>query len=248
MFNDIHIGPLTLHMYGLMIALGFLGALRMCLERGKKRDMPVERVWGLFYCALIGGLLGAKLLYVLVSVPELLKNPLSVLNPANGLVVYGGIIGGVFACWLYCRRKTLVFTDYFDLVMPSVSLAQGMGRIGCFCAGCCYGRKTDLPIGIVFRNSAHAPNGVKLLPTQLISSAGDFLICLILLSYASGERKSRCTGALWMILYSIGRFLVEFLRNDYRGNIGFLSTSQAISLAIGTAGVILFLRRSRAEN
>lgn len=246
MFNDIHLGPFTLHMYGLMIAIGFLSALKLCLHRGKKLDLEESRIWGLFYCALIGGLLGAKILYILVSLPEILQSPAELFDFKNGLVVYGGIIGGILACWIYCHVKRIVFLDYFDLVMPAVSLAQGFGRIGCFCAGCCYGRETSLPIGIAFRSSQYAPNGVSLIPTQLISAFGDFAICFLLLWYAKKKKRSGSVGALWMVLYSIGRFSVEILRNDYRGSISFLSTSQLISLVIGAIGIILgaILRRS----
>ena len=142
---------------------------------------------------------------------------------------------------IYCRIKKAPFVKYFDLVIPEVALAQGFGRMGCFFAGCCYGRETDLPIGIIFKNSAYAPNGVKLMPTQLISSAGDFLIAAVLFIYARKERDNLKVGSLYMIMYSIGRLLIEFLRDDYRGSIGFMSTSQILSVIIFAAGVIMWI-------
>jgi phosphatidylglycerol:prolipoprotein diacylglycerol transferase len=126
------------------------------------------------------------------------------------------------------------------LTAPSVALAQGFGRIGCFLAGCCYGRETDTAIGIAFHNSPIAPNGVKLIPTQLFSSAGDFLIAVVLLVYARKGRKRGKVGALYLVLYSVGRFIIEFFRNDYRGSIGVLSTSQFISLIILAIGTVMF--------
>jgi len=105
------------------------------------------------------------------------------------------------------------------------------------------GSETNSAIGIVFHNSSFAPNGVKLIPTQLFSSAGDFLIAIILLFYAQKDRKPGKVGALYLILYSVGRFIIEFFRNDYRGNIGILSTSQLISLIILVIGtVMLFMK------
>lgn len=251
MFNDITIGPVTIHMYGLMIALGFLGALWMSLYRGKKQELSEDTIWGIFFCAVLGGLVGTRLLYYIVELPAILKDPSILWNFKNGYVVYGGIIGGVVASLVYCRYKRKeAFLPYFDLVMPAVSLAQGLGRIGCFCAGCCYGRETDAWYGITFHNSKFAPNGVSLIPTQIISSAGDFLICGILLWYAKRKPCTGRVGALYLILYGIGRFLVEFLRNDYRGSVGALSTSQLISIGVVAFGIVLYVimpRRRKAD-
>ena len=132
------------------------------------------------------------------------------------------------------------FISYFYLVMPAVSMAQGFGRIGCFCAGCCYGRETDAWYGITFTHSDFAPNGVSLIPTQLISSAGDFLICGVLLWYASKKPEPGRVAAGYLVLYGVGRFLIEFLRNDYRGSLGIFSTSQIISFGIVALGIALY--------
>ena len=106
------------------------------------------------------------------------------------------------------------------------------GRIGCLLAGCCYGRETTSPFGIVFTHSDFAPNGVRLLPTQIMMSVGDFIIAAILLVYAKKTRKRGQTMFLWLALYSVGRFFVEFFRNDYRGSVGVLSTSQFIGIFV----------------
>jgi phosphatidylglycerol:prolipoprotein diacylglycerol transferase len=170
------------------------------------------------------------------------NEPMRILS-GSGFVLYGGIIGGILAAIMYCKSKRVNFFQYFDLTVPSVALAQGFGRIGCFLAGCCYGRETDSAIGIVFHNSSIAPNGIKLIPTQLLSSAGDFLIVIVLLLYARKDRKTGKVGALYLILYSVGRFIIEFFRNDYRGSIGILSTSQLISLIILAIGTVMFFRK-----
>lgn len=254
MFNDIPIGPITIHMYGLMIALGFLSAYSLCVYRGKRRGLSEDILWGILCCAIVGGLIGTRILYYIVELPSILKDPSILWDFKNGYVVYGGIIGGVLAGFLYCRKKKVSFLKYFDLVMPAVALAQGLGRLGCFFAGCCYGRETDAWYGITFRNSKFAPNNVKLVPTQLISSAGDFLICGILLLYAKRNPVNGRVASAYLILYGFGRFGVEFLRNDYRGNIGWMSTSQLISVVIVAIGVALylilpkFLEREEAED
>lgn len=241
MFNDIHVGPITFHMYGLMIAIGFAVALLVASYRGKKKGLSDDIFQGIFYCAIGGGLLGCRLLYYIVEIPNIINDPSILWNFRVGYVVYGGIIGGILASFIYCRVKKVDFVEYFDMVMPEVAMAQGFGRLGCFFAGCCYGRPTDAWYGITFKNSSLAPNGISLIPTQLISSAGDFIFAAILMFYASRGPKRGHVAAMYLMLYGVGRFLVEFLRNDYRGSIGILSTSQIISIGIVAIGIIMYV-------
>ena len=240
MYNDIHIGPLTLHMYGLMIAIGFISAYLISGKRAQKKGLKDSMIDGILWCAILGGALGSRILFYIVNLPDIIKDPSILWNFNNGYVVYGGIIGGVLASFFYCHKKKEAFLPYFDLVMPSVALAQGFGRFGCFFAGCCYGRETTSRFGITFTHSAFAPNGVKLVPTQLISAAGDFALAALLYWYARKEREDGKVAALYMILYSVGRFALELYRSDFRGSIGPFSTSQLISVAVVVAGVILF--------
>ncbi|MGN1147145.1 MAG: prolipoprotein diacylglyceryl transferase [Lachnospiraceae bacterium] len=247
MYNDLFsIGPFTVHGYGLMIAIGVIAALFTGEARAKKRNMNSDVLYPMTFLCVVLGFAAAKVLFCIVEWKSFVADPLRILT-GSGFVVYGGIIGGVLTAYVYCRLKKLSFVDYFDLMLPSVALAQGFGRIGCFLAGCCYGRETDSFIGITFTHSDYAPNGVKLLPTQLLSSAGMFLIAGILFWYARKERRKAKVGALYLILYSIGRFMIEFFRNDYRGEIGIFSTSQFISLFVLAAGIILFAGRKRSE-
>lgn len=240
MYNDIlTIGPITIHSYGVLIVIGIFAALFIGEARAKKRNLNPDEIYNLTMCCALMGFLGAKLLFCIVEWRAFVRDPLSLLK-SNGFVVYGGIIMGVLAGYLWCRLRKLVFLDYFDIVLPSVAVAQGFGRLGCFMAGCCYGRETDSAFGIVFHNSNYAPNGVRLIPTQLISAAGMFVIAGLLFLYARKPRKQGTVGFLYLILYSTGRFCVEFLRNDYRGEIGILSTSQFISIFIFAMGIIGF--------
>lgn len=240
------IGNFHVRGYGFMIGLGFLLALVLGCKRAKKLELKDESVIDIAILAIIGGFLGAKILYVIVSFKDFLKDPLAVLG-SEGFVVYGGIIAGVLAAWIYCKVKKLVFLEYFDLIMPEVALAQGFGRIGCFLAGCCYGRETTAAWGITFPADSMAPSGIKLIPTQLLSAAGDFLIAAILIWIAHRflyQQKKLITGdigSIYLLLYGIGRFLIEFLRNDYRGAVAFLSTSQFISVFIVALGVTLMV-------
>ena len=246
MLNDITLGPVTFHMYGLMIAIGYLAAYSISEYRAKKYGLDENIIWGILICSILGILIGSRLLYYLVSIPQILENPSILWDFHNGYVVYGGICFGILLSAAYCKWKHASFFTYFDLVMPSVSLAQGFGRIGCFFAGCCYGRHTDSVFHIIYTHSDFAPNNVPLVPTQLISSAGNFAIALILFLYAGKSKRTGAVGAMYLILYSVGRFCIEFLRDDVRGGFGALSTSQIISIFIFMIGIILmkYLKRS----
>lgn len=235
------IGNITIYTYGFMMAIGIISAIFITVYRGKKIGIDSDTIFDLAIYGVIAGILGAKLLFIIAEAPYILKNP-AVLKDmiTGGFVVYGAIIGGVLAGYLFCRIRKIDFLTLFDLVAPSLVLAQGIGRIGCFSAGCCYGRKTTSPFGIVFHNSPFAPNGVRLIPTQLISSLGDFIIAAILFYFAKKEHKKGQVAGLYMILYSIGRFLVEFLRDDPRGNVLNLSTSQFICIFVFAAGIMLY--------
>jgi phosphatidylglycerol:prolipoprotein diacylglycerol transferase len=235
------IGRVTIYSYGIMIAIGIISAVLLAYYRAKKKGLSQDAIVDISIYGVVGGFLGAKLLYIIVEAPYALKNPVLLKGMlTEGFVVYGAIIGGVLAGYVYCRVKKLNFWKYFDLVAPSIALAQGIGRIGCLFAGCCYGAETSSPLSIVFKNSPYAPNGVHLHPTQIYSSIGDFIIAAILLKFASREREDGKVAGLYMILYSIGRFLIEFLRNDPRGNIGSLSTSQFICIFVLIGGIIIY--------
>lgn len=237
--NEIlHIGPLTVYGYGLMIAIGVLVAYSVGEYRAKKQGLDVDELFWITIWCLIGGVLGAKLLFILVEIKAIIENPKILLNVLYGFVVYGGIIGGIGVGYLYCKIRKLEFFRYFDLVMPSIAIAQGFGRVGCMFAGCCYGRETDSWFHVIYETSEFAPNGVALIPTQLIMALLNFGHFFILIFLAKKVMKySGQVAGCYLVFYSIGRFFLEYLRNDPRGTVDILSTSQFISLFILAAGV-----------
>ena len=240
MYNEIlTIGSITIHGYGLMIGLGVMAALLLGDYRSKKFGLNGDHIYGMTFSAVILGFVAARILFIITEWENFLQNPMQYLSGA-GFVVYGGIIGGFLTIYGFCRIKKIDMLSYLDLMIPSVALAQGFGRIGCFLAGCCYGRETDSCLGVVFTNSDFAPNGVKVLPTQLFMAGGDLLLMAVLLWYASKRPMRGRTSMLYLILYSIGRFAVEFLRNDNRGTVGVLSTSQFIAIFTLLAGILGF--------
>lgn len=243
MKNEIFsIGPVTIYGYGLMIAIGILAAYFVGEYRAKKKDLDPEHIFNFVIWCVLGGFLGSKMLFFLTNINDIVNNPKLLLDFSDGWVVYGGIIGGILTAMLYCKIKKLKFLAYFDLLIPSVALAQGFGRIGCLLAGCCYGHETNSPLGIVFHTSRYAPNGVSLVPTQIMSSGLNFIHFFILIWFSNRKKADGQVGALYLILYSIGRFILEYYRGDLiRGTVGSLSTSQFISIFTLAAGIILYV-------
>lgn len=226
--------------YGLMIAIGIIVAATLFINKGKKRGFDEDSLLNLVIFAVIGGMLGGKGLFIITELKDIIKDPSILLNFGYGFVVYGAIGGGALAMYLYCRRKKWNIIEMIDMTVPGLAIAQGFGRIGCFFAGCCYGAETTLPIGVKFPKDSLAPAGIDLHPTQIYSSIFDFFLGFLLLYYSKKERRTGKLVGLYLIIYSIGRFLVEFLRNDPRGNVGVLSTSQFIAVFTLVLGIIIF--------
>ena len=139
MYNDLlTIGPVTIHGYGLMTAMGILAAYFSAEYRAKKKGLDSSKVFGLVVCCVALGYVCSKALYLITVLPDILADPSIFWSSlANGWVVLGGILGGILGGWLYCRWRKLPTWNFFDVGMASVALAQGFGRIGCFLAGCC---------------------------------------------------------------------------------------------------------------
>ncbi len=245
------IGPVTIYGYGLMIAIGIIAAYTTAEFRAKRKGLNHELIFNLTIWALLGGILGAKLLFLITEIKDIIADPSLLLDVSHGFVVFGGIIGGIFSGYLYIRFKKLNFLQYFDLVMPSIALAQGFGRIGCLLAGCCYGEETNSAFHLVFHTSDFAPNGVPLIPSQPISSFLDFLNFITLVMISKRTKADGQVGGFYLVFYSAGRFILEFFRGDLeRGQIGVLSTSQFIAIftfLIGLAIVIICGLHPRRE-
>lgn len=246
MKNDFRIFNLfTIHGYGIMIAIGILAAYLMTEYRAKKKNMRYELIFDLTLWCAIGGLFGAKFLFLLTQIKNIIADPRSILDVTEGLVVYGGIIFGILAGFLFTRKHKLDFWKYFDLVMPSIALAQGFGRIGCLMAGCCYGIKTNSPFSLVFPDNGYAPAHVHLFPTQPVSSFLNFMNFFILVLISRHKKADGQVAGFYLIFYSIGRFIIEFFRGDLeRGSIAGMSTSQFISIFLFIFGVAILIIRS----
>lgn len=244
------IGSFTLYSYGLMTAIGIMAAIWIGEIQLKKSQIAEEGfLYSLGIVCVIFGYASSKLLFWITILPEIIEDPSRLLDLRNGYVVFGGLIGGVLSAYVYCRKKRVDFWQMFDLVAPLVALAQCIGRIGCFLAGCCYGRPTESPLGVVFHESLYAPTGIRLFPIQIVSSGLNLLNFLFLFFlWKTQKLKKGCVGAIYIIAYSVGRFLLEYFRGDLeRGSVGTLSTSQFISIFTLVIGVAMLLFRLKSQ-
>ena len=228
------IGPFTLYGYGLMTGLGILAGCGLAMMRGRKKGIGTDMILSLALAGVLSGYLGSKFLYWLVNLHEIIARPAFLLwTLGDGFVVYGGILGGIFGIWLYCRLHRLPVRQIFDLLIPSLSLGQGFGRLGCLLAGCCWGRPAAHRPWIIFRESAFAPNQVPLIPVQIYASILNFLLTLFLLIMTDRIKREGDLLLLYLVCYSSGRFVLEFFRGDAaRGFVGPLSTAQFMSLVV----------------
>src|ERR1051325_2470472 len=250
-----HIGSFPINTYGVLLALAFLFALLIAARLAARDGLPRERIYDLGLWMLLAALLGSKLL-MLWTEPSYRENPLHLLSLdflRSGGVFYGGFIGASLTGYFLMRRYGLPWWKTADAFAPGIALGLGLGRQGCFAAGCCWGKPTALPWGVRFTELGHAITGVPidadLHPTQLYESAAAFLIFFFLLWLHRRRRFDGQVILFFAVLYGILRFSVEFLRDDPRGDIAGLttltglSTSQMISIVIGLGGLILLIMR-----
>lgn len=244
----------TIPTYGLLLILAVLLGWRLCILRARRTVCPQETVSRLYVLFCVGALVGAKIYSLALVFPQLkLDLPLLWQNPTlfahrylyGGLVFYGGLLGGlVCVLWVLMRRR-LSFALLEQIYLPVVPLAHAIGRIGCFCAGCCYGQPTDSPLCVVYPAGGLAPAGIPLVPIQLLEAAGDLVLWAIL--WWGSFRQTGSRLAFYLACYGVLRFLTECFRGDpARGLAGPLSGAQWISLGcLAAAGIILIVRRLR---
>jgi len=251
--------PFRLHTYGVLLAVAFLAGLFVVSWQARRAGMDSGRITDMAVWVLIAGLLGAKLMLVVVEWDHYARNWRDVLSLLrSGGVFYGGLLGGIAVAWYYARRYQLPGWRTADVLAPGLILGQAIGRLGCFAAGCCYGKPASLPWAVTFTDVYAArevgtPMDTPLHPTQLYESLANFLIFVVLIWLAPRKRFDGQVIVSYVALYSGARFLLEFLRGDpSRGAFfgGLLSTSQliAILLLLGVAVVLPRLARGRAAD
>lgn len=243
----IRLGPLTLHSYGVLVALAFLAAIWWASREMNRRDLNPEILPGLVFRIVLGAVLGARLLYVLIDLPHFLFNPSEIIAFWNGgLVFSGGLTLAALLGYMKLRREPRRL-EWVDALAPAVALGQGVGRLGCFMAGCCYGAKTHVPWAVIFTApNGLAPIGTPIHPTQLYQSVAGFLTFFALVRFSRGNPAPGRTAGQYLVLFGAFRIIVEFFRADWRGDFGFASVTQVVTGFFLLLGLHLLMRNNRS--
>jgi len=251
------IGNFPINTYGVFLALAFLCAILITVKLAARDGLPREKIYDLCLWMLLSSLIGSKILMFFTE-PEYRDHPLQLLSLdflRSGGVFYGGLIGAILTGYFLMRRYKLPWWKTADACAPGIAIGNFFGRQGCFAAGCCWGKPTTLPWGVKFTELGHEITGVPtdayLHPTQLYESFAMLLVFFFLLWLHKHRRFSGQVILSYALLYSVIRFGIEFLRDDPRGDVfGLttltgLSTSQIISIIVGTGALVLMLVRRR---
>ena len=230
--------------YALCLFLGSGAAIALTWALGRRRGIPGFNLLAVGGMALGGGLLGAKAFYLALNGPEVVARwGWHALLSGGGFVWYGGLLGGAAAVLLYARAYGLPKAILADLAAPGLALGQAFGRVGCFSAGCCYGRPAPgFPLAVVFPPGAIAPAGVPRYPTQLFEAVGLVILVGILLALILRRPAWRAGAVFWTYLmaYAALRYVLEIYRGDDRGpRVGPFSPSQVIALGVLLAGGVV---------
>ena len=247
------IGPITIYTYGVLIAAAFFLGLVLAARQARVEGEDPQKIMDLSFYILISAIVGSRLLYIVVEYKEYISNPLRIFKVwEGGLVFYGGFIMAMAVVIIYIRKHEMNLWKVGDILAPSVAIGQGVGRLGCFFAGCCYGRETDVSWAVIFKDpNTLAPMDVHLHPTQLYDSANGFIIFTALIILRKFKKFDGQLFWTYTLLYAVGRFIVEIFRGDERGFVieSFLSTSQfiAIPLFIVSLAMLIKLKRQKSE-
>jgi phosphatidylglycerol:prolipoprotein diacylglycerol transferase len=259
------VGRLTITSFGVMMALAFLAGYAVVRAEARRKELDPEIAGDVLLGALVGGIVGAKLYYVLLNWPLTVRDPVGMIFSRAGLVWYGGLIGGAAGVlWMIHLRKARL-PVMADICAPALALAYGIGRIGCFLVGDDYGRPTESWVGIKFPHGAppstagnlraqfglSIPDSVPdarvlaVHPTQLYEVGLSLLIFAVLWKLRRRPREAGWLFSLWLILAGLERFLVEWFRAKDDRFFGPLTLAQVLSLALVALGSVLVVRLGR---
>ncbi len=222
--------------YGLMTALGYGLAIYYCVKNRKYLNISKEVLADMIFYVILGALIGGKIFYILFNFDSFWASTL-IEKIRFGFVFYGGFIGAVLTLFLFTKKKKISFVKGADFFAPALALGHAIGRIGCFLAGCCYGKPTHSTLGVVFNNPdtlvPHHLQHTHIYPTQLFESFANFILFFILVKIYRKQDKDGKTSLIYIMGYAVIRFVIEFFRGDDRGSaILGLYPSQIIALIL----------------
>ncbi len=250
------LAPVQIHSYGAMLILAFAAGIGWLMVTARTYDIaPVQWIdFALF--VLLGGLIGARILYVILNWEQYAGTPLNIFAVwEGGLTYFGGIAGALLGAYLFSRLREIDFKLLADLAAPATALGYSLARIGCFLNGCCYGHagSPNWPLGMIFPPDSEAGQGqVPIHPTQLYASFASIIIFYILVKIQPHIKARGNLLLVYLVLYSVYRFIVEFYRRGATAKVftllAPLTEAQTASIVIGALAMVWFLaRRARAQ-
>jgi phosphatidylglycerol:prolipoprotein diacylglycerol transferase len=254
-FPVVNLFGLQISTYLLLNSFVFSLSVIWIFFRAPKFKLNRSDVLDVTFSGMVGAFIGARLFHVFFERPEFyFANPSYVFKFwYGGFVFYGGLIGGAVFALFACRYKKIPPLLFGDLIAPILALGYSVGRIGCFAAGCCYGSHTDVFWAVQFPQGVEAPAGIGLHPTQLYSSLWSFIgfviiLCIEKLKLSFIHKQAGRTFGIWLAFQSVGRFIVERFRDDFRGPTVFnLSISTWMSMAAFVVAVLLLTNKDKKE-
>lgn len=240
MYPDfIKIGDFVISSFGVMVAIAFLTAYWISSKEFKRKGLSEELLGNLFIAAMIGGIGGAKLLYLLENIPlkELFSDPIQHIFARGGLTFYGGLIGSLLLTWIVVKRHKISFWKIGDAVAPALALAYSIGRIGCFLVGDDYGVPSTLPWAVAFPKGL-PPTLETVHPTQVYEVIIMVVVFLFLWKIRKRDYKVGYIFSIYLILAGVERFLIEVIRNTTPSPIPDLSIAQLIAIVLILAGAV----------
>lgn len=243
----------TIAMYGVMIVIGILVGTWIAMNLKPSMGIKKEDVLFSMCYGVIGCIIGAKFLYLLISIPELVQRYREIFSSIQtlteymsmGFVFFGGVFGGIIGVVIYTKQYGINRWNLLSRLIVVVPLIHSFGRMGCLCAGCCYGKPYNGIGKVIFTNTPYAPIGIPLFPTQIVEAISNLFLFALLLYMYRKEKSSRKIIGTYFVWYGIARCCIEFVRGDVaRGIYGGISTSQYIGIVVVVCGIILIRRKN----
>lgn len=256
------IGPLYVHFYGVIIMLGALAAAFLTDRQARRRGMNGDLVWDMLPWLLIGGIIGARVWHILTPPPSMVERGITVwyylTHPLDAIAIWNGgvgipgaVIGGALALWIYARKRHINFLRWVDLIAPGLALAQAIGRWGNFINQEIYGAPTSLPWAIYIDEAHRLPeyrNVAYYHPLFLYESLWNLANMAFLLWLGrrfAGRLKPGDVFLSYMVVYPVGRFLLEFLRLD-ASQVGGVNFNQTLMAVIAVLAALALIIRHRS--